>query len=137
MLRPAEEVLDEVALLVDGLIDLTRTPCAVGLGRNDDGQAFGLRGGDDGRGVVGFVSDEVPGRVRRGFDDELGVCDVGGGCFEEARGFGAVVDVAGGEMDVDGVTKSVHDSVDFGGETPARASNTLNFGPPFPPAECW
>jgi hypothetical protein len=47
------------------------------------------------------------------------------------------VDVAGAEVEVDGIAQSVHDSVDFGGETSARASNTLNLGPPFPPAECW
>jgi hypothetical protein len=137
MLRPTEEVLDEVAFFVDVLIDLARTACAVRLGGNDDGQASGLRCGDDGIGVVGFVGDEVPVRVRRCFDEELGVCDVGSRCFEEARGLGDVVDVAGGEVEVDGVTKSVHESVDFGSETSARASNTLNLGPPFPPAECW
>ena len=137
MLRPTEEVLDEVAFLGDVCIDLARTACAVGLGRNDDGQAFGLRCRDDGIGVVGFVGDEVPALVRRCFDDELGVCDVGGRCFEEARGLGDVVDVAGSEVEVDGVTETVHKSVDFGSETSARASNTLNLGPPFPPAECW
>jgi hypothetical protein len=57
--------------------------------------------------------------------------------FDESRRFGDVVDVSGREMEVDGVTQSVDESVDFGGETSARASNTLILGPPFPPAECW
>ena len=137
MLGPREEILDEVALLVDVLIDLPRAACAVGFGGNDDGHAFGLRGRDESVGVVGFVGDEVSAGARRCLDEALGVGDVGSCCLEEARGFGGVVDVAGAEVEVDGIAQSVHDSVDFGGETSARASNTLNLGPPFPPAECW
>jgi hypothetical protein len=53
------------------------------------------------------------------------------------RGLGDVVEIAGREVEVDGITETVHESVDFGGKASARASNTLNLGPPFPPAECW
>jgi hypothetical protein len=47
------------------------------------------------------------------------------------------VDVARREVDVEGTTETVHESVDFCGETSARASNTLTLGPPFPPAASW
>jgi hypothetical protein len=47
------------------------------------------------------------------------------------------VDVPRREMDVEGTTETVHESVDFGRETSARASNTLTLGPPFPPAASW
>jgi hypothetical protein len=46
-----------------------------------------------------------------------------------------VVDVAGSEVDVEGITEPVHESMDLGRETSARASNMLNLGPPFPPEE--
>ena len=55
----------------------------------------------------------------------------------ESRRLGDVVDVPRGEMDVEGTTETVHERVDFGGETSARASNTLTLGPPFPPAASW
>jgi hypothetical protein len=47
------------------------------------------------------------------------------------------VDVPRREMDVEGTTETVHESMDLGGETSARASNTLTLGPPFPPAASW
>lgn len=55
----------------------------------------------------------------------------------ERRRLADVVDVPRREMDVEGTTETVHESVDLGGETSARASNTLTLGPPFPPAASW
>ncbi len=59
-----------------------------------------------------------------------------GGRYERRR-FGDVVDVPRRDMDVEGTTETVHESVDLSGETSARASNTLTLGPPFPPAASW
>jgi hypothetical protein len=56
---------------------------------------------------------------------------------DEDGGFADVVDVAGGKVDVQGVTKSVHESMDFGGIASSRAANSLNLGPPFPPEASW
>ena len=59
------------------------------------------------------------------------------GCRDERGCLADVVDVSRREMDVEGTTETVHESVDFGRETSARASNTLTLGPPFPPAASW
>lgn len=72
--------------------------------------------------VVPFVPDEVRPLL---------------GVLNELFGFGDIVNVAGGEMDVDWITESVDESVDFGSKASTRRSNTLMLGPPFPPAASW
>ena len=76
---------------------------------------------DDSIRVVALVSDEALPLGRR----------------DKRRGLADVVDVSRCEMDVEGTTATVHESVDLCGETSARASNTLTLGPPFPPAASW
>jgi hypothetical protein len=120
MFESAKEVLDEVSLLIKIEIDVARR-FAVRFRGNDDVHSFGLSGSDYLVGVIAFVPNEV---FPLGRFDELGR-------------FGGIVDISGREMEVDGITQSVHKSVDFGGKASARASNTLTLGPPFPPAECW
>lgn len=91
------------------------------LGRDNDLHVSLLDRPDDSVRVVAFVGDEaLPLR-----------------CRYQRRRLGDVVDVARSEMDVEGTTETIHESVDFGGETCARASNTLTLGPPFPPAASW
>jgi hypothetical protein len=51
------------------------------------------------------------------------------GDLDELRRLGDVVDVAGGEVDVKGITETVHESVGLGGRASARASSTLTLGP--------
>ena len=116
----AEEVLDEMTLLVEVGVDRALA-CAVRLRGDDRGHLFVLDGLDDAVGVVAFVGDEV---LPLGLLDELGR-------------FGDVVDVPWGDVDVERITEPVHESVDFGSETAARASNSLALGPPFPPAASW
>jgi len=89
--------------------------------RDYDFHASLLDRADDSIRVVALVGDEAL-ALRR--------------CYERRR-FGDVVDVPRREMDVEGTTETVHESVDFGRETSARASNTLTLGPPFPPAASW
>ena len=91
------------------------------LRRDHDLHVSLLDGVDDGVRVVAFVGDEAPPLGRR---------------YERGR-LADVVDVPRREMDVEGTTETVHERVDFGGETSARASNTLTLGPPFPPAASW
>src|SRR5581483_3417058 len=116
----AEEVLDQVPFLVDVAVDLPGSLAAGGRG-NHDPDVLLVEGLYDVVGIVGFVGDEV----------------VTLGPFDERGGFGDVVDVAACEVDVQGITEPVHKSVDFGGKASARASNTLNLSPPFPPAASW
>ena len=119
MFEPTEEVLDEVAFLVDVAVDLAARG-AIGLRRDDDGHSFGFDGLRDRTGIVAFVGDEV-------------ACP---GCLDELRRFGDVVDVSGGEVEVDRVAQSVDEGMDFRSGAASRASNTLILGPPFPPAAC-
>ena len=116
----AEEVLDEMALFVDVGVDLPfHEP--IRLRRNERPHSFAFDRLDDCVGVVAFVPDEV---LAAGFLDELG-------------GLGDVVDVSGREVEVEWIAEPVHESVDLGCKTSARASNTRILGPPFPPAESW
>lgn len=89
--------------------------------RDDDGHFLLLDCFDDFVCVVALVGDEV--FALRSLD-ELG-------------GFRDIMNVSAGEMYVEWITEPVHKSVDLGSKTPSRAPNTLNVGPPFPPAESW
>jgi hypothetical protein len=116
----AEEVLDEVPSPVELATELALVS-PIRFRRDHDFHASLFDRVDDGVRVVALVGDEAfPLRLR----------------YERNR-FADVVDVPRREMDVDGTTETVHESVDFGGETSARASNTLTLGPPFPPAASW
>ena len=64
----AEEVLDEVALLVKMTVNIS-FHCAVGLRRNDGRHGLLLDRFDDFVGVIAFVGDEV---LSLGLLDELG-----------------------------------------------------------------
>lgn len=113
----AEEVFDEVPLFVSVAIERSLHFSVCFRGDDDVHPPF-LDGFDNPIGVVAFVCNEV-----------LSV-----GLFDEGFCFGDIVNVARTEVDVDGVTETVHECMDFGGKASARASNTLNLGPPFPPA---
>ena len=91
------------------------------LRRDHDLHASLLDRVDDSVRVVALVGDEALPLGRR---------------YERGR-LADVVDVPRREMDVEGTTETVHESVDLGGDTSARASNTLTLGPPFPPAASW
>ncbi len=116
----AEEVLDEVACPVELATELALV-LPIRLWWNYDLHVSPLDLVDDGVGVVALVGDEALALRRR----------------YERRRFADVVDVPRREVDMDGTTETVHESVDFCGETAARASNTLTLGPPFPPAASW
>lgn len=120
VLELAEEIFHEVALFVEMKI---RWPWifSIRLGRDDDLHPFCRGCRYDEVGIVAFVGDEIF-AVR---------------CFDKTRCFADIGDVSRRDMEMDGVTQSVHQSVDLGGKTTARASNTLRLGPPFPPALCW
>jgi hypothetical protein len=115
-LELTEEGLDKVALLVEMQVDLAPLR-AVRLRGDDRDHLLLFDPRDDVVGVVRFVSDEV---LALRF-------------LDENSGFGDVVDVAGRDVDVERITETVNESVDFGGKASARASNTLSVGPPFPP----
>lgn len=106
-----------MAFFVDVGIDLA-TLGSVSLGRNDHGHVLGFDGGRDRAGVVAFVGDEI----------------AGAGGLDESGCFGDVVDVAGGQVEVDRVAQSVDEGMDLRSGTASRASNRLILGPPFPPA---
>ena len=95
--------------------------CSRCSGRDYWRHSFGFDCFDNCIGVVALVTDEV--FALRFFDED--------------GSFGDVVNVSGGEVDVERITETVNESVDFGGKASARASNTLNLGPPFPPAASW
>lgn len=116
----AEEILHKMTFLVGMPVNVSLAfPCC---GRRDNrGHPLFFDSLDDVVGVVALVSDEV-----------LPLC-----LFDKSGGFADVVDVSGGKVDMQGVTKSVHKSMDFGGIAAARAANSLNLGPPFPPAASW
>lgn len=116
----AEEVLDEVPSPVELATELALV-LPIRLRRNHDLHASQLDRVDDCVGVVALVSDEALALRRR----------------YERRRLADVVDVPRREVDMDGTTETVHESVDLCGETAARASNTLALGPPFPPAASW
>ena len=120
LLEAVEEELDQVPLLVDVRVDVTSSFAA--LARRDDRlHSLGSGRGDDGIGVVSFVGNEV-----------IAACG-----FDERGRLDDVVDVSRGQVEVGWIAETVHESVDLGGSASARASNTLIFGPPFPPAACW
>jgi hypothetical protein len=116
----AEEVLDEVSSPVELATELALV-VPIRFRRDYDFHAPLLDLVDDSIRIVALVGDEALALRRR----------------YESRRLGDVVDVPRREMDVEGTTETVHESVDFGGETSARASNTLTLGPPFPPAASW
>jgi hypothetical protein len=116
----AEEVLDEVPSSVELATELALVS-SIRFRRNHDFHASLLDRVNDSVRVVAFVGDEA-----------FSLCR----CYERLR-FADVVDVPRREVDMEGTTETVHESVDFGRETSARASNTLTLGPPFPPAASW
>jgi hypothetical protein len=114
----AEEVLHKVTLLVESAIKFS-LHFAVGFRGNHCRHGLELDRRDDVVGIVTFIGNEV-----------LPLC-----LRNERLGFADIVDVARREVDVQRVTESIHESVDFGGKTSARLPNTLRLSPPFPPAE--
>ena len=116
----AEEVLDEVPGPVQLATELALL-VPIGFRRYHDLHVPPSDRFDDSVRVVALVGDEAL-ALRR--------------CYERRR-LADVVDVSRREVDVEGTTETVHESVDLCGETSARASNTLTLGPPFPPAASW
>lgn len=121
MLEFVEEPLDEVALAVEGEVALARGD-AIGLGRNDRGDAPRLQGQDQGVGVIGLVGQEGS-RTDSG-QQRLGLAKIGG--------------LAGGQRDADRIAQGVDDDVDLGGQSASGAADGLVFAVFFrAPALCW
>lgn len=120
LLEPVEEDLDEVTLLEYMPVVIWRRPSAW-IRPNDGGYAAR----DE------LVTNAV--RVVRGVSKE----DIAVRVIDQLFCNDRFVCLAWGELDVDRLTESVHESVDLGGKTSARPANSVPGDPPFPPAACW
>ena len=77
-------------------------------------------------------SDERIGVVARVAEERCALSIV-----EQLHGCGHFVALAGRERDVERPALAVGDRVDLGGEAASTTTQTVEFGPPFPPAASW
>ena len=108
VLELVEEALDEVALAVEREVAMARGD-AIGLGRDDRGDAPRLQGQDQGVGVIGLVGQEGP-RADPG-QQQLGLAKIAG--------------LTGRQRDADRIAQGIDDDVDLGGQSASGAADGL------------
>ena len=108
MLEFIEEALDEVALAVEREIAIPRG-LAVGLRRDHRSDSPLGQGVDKGIGVERLVADQ----------------GVGIGAFNERLCAGQIMGLTRREHHLDGVTQSIDEGVDFGGQSTAGSADRL------------
>lgn len=122
-LKVPEDTLDAVALAIEALV-IADGLFPVRLRWDDGLDAAALEIGADSIGVVGFVGQQRLGLVLWQIDQIV-------------IGF-AVRRFAGREVEGDGATSSITETMNFTGEPAPRAAKSSSMNPPFPPAaETW
>ena len=121
--QASEEAFDVIAFLVERpvMLDLDT---AVRTARDDGQDVAAGKVGSDGVGVIGLVCQKRPWRLlRQGDQRVIGL---------------AIRRFADGQVEGDGSSSGISQTVKFTGEPAPRAAKSASMSPPFPPAaETW